>query len=110
MPRDTIAMVQLAAHLQDAEIVALAEAFGGTRLYVPVKMTERNRIAKAIGMDAALRLWEGIGVGTFRVPLAREVRVRHYRAKGLSTSKIARKLGITETGVSKLLKRCALVK
>jgi hypothetical protein len=98
-------LVELSEFLSTAEIVALADAFGGTRLYVPTKMTEGHRLAKAIGFAAALRLWNGIGTGDFRVPLARELRASHYRAQGWSRARIARHLGMTETGVTKLLNR-----
>jgi len=104
------AQVTLSEYLSEAEIVALADAFGGTRLYMPTRMTDRHRIAKAIGFHAALRLWNGIGPGCFRVPVARALRASHYRAQGLSIAGIARKLGMTETGVAKLLSRKANIK
>lgn len=98
-------LVGLAEHLRPTEIVALADAFGGTRLYVPTKITEGHQIAKVIGYAAAQRLWNGIGSGAFRVPLARELRASHYREQGWSIARIARQLGMTETGVTKLLAR-----
>ena len=107
MASDDFAQVELAQHLSEGEIVALTEAFGGTRLYIPVRMTEDHRICVALGFNAALRLWECIGPGAFRVPIARALRFRHYRNQGLSKAKIARLLGMTETGVGKLERRLA---
>lgn len=86
-------------------LVRLAEAFGGTRLFVPVKMSSAHDIAKAVGIDAALKLSERLAPDVIRVPLAREARARHYRAAGRSNAQIARALGITESGVDKLFQR-----
>lgn len=86
-------------------LVRLAEAFGGTRLFVPVKMTLRHEIAKAIGIDAARQLSERLAPDVIKVPLAREQRARHYRGQGLSNAAIARKLGMTESGVERLFAR-----
>ncbi|HEX8485719.1 hypothetical protein [Sphingomonas sp.] len=86
-------------------LVRLAEAFGGTRLFVPVKMSSAHDIAKAIGVEAAMRLSERLAPDVIRVPLAREQRARHYRATGKSNAQIARALGLTESGVEKLFKR-----
>lgn len=96
---------ELPALLGDAAFVALAEAFGGTRLYVPQTIGEDHEIAQAIGLDAARRLSRRHSPSWIRVPLAREARARHYRAQGLSNAAIARRLGITETGVDKLFRR-----
>ena len=87
-------------------LVRLAEAFGGTRLFVPVKMTARHEIAKAVGIDAARKLSQRLAPDVVRVPLAREERAMHYRAAlGLSNAQIARRLGMTEGGVEKLFLR-----
>lgn len=85
--------------------VRLAEAFGGTRLFVPTKTTARHEIAKAIGLDAARTMSARLAPDVVRVPLAREKRALHYRATGRSNAQIARSLGITESGVEKLFKR-----
>lgn len=85
--------------------VALAEAFGGTRLYVPTKIDDQHEIAKAVGIDAARQLSRRLAPDQIEVPLARDLRARHYRARGLSQAEVARRLGMTENGVRKLLKR-----
>lgn len=86
-------------------MIALAEAFGGTRLYVPKFMTTKHRIARAIGFDGAKRLWDTFGEGALTIPLLREERAVFYRSTGLSFAQIARKLGLTEKGVSAMFKR-----
>ncbi|MES2987657.1 MAG: hypothetical protein V4808_07110 [Pseudomonadota bacterium] len=96
---------QLKSLLGEAAFVALAEAFGGTRLYVPHTIPADHEIARAIGIEAAARLSKRLAPDTIRMPLARELRARHYRAHNLSNAAIARKLGLTEGGVEKLFKR-----
>ncbi|RIA44065.1 hypothetical protein DFR49_2301 [Hephaestia caeni] len=95
----------LQALLGDDAFVRLAQAFGGTRLYVPHTMRPDHEIAVAIGLAAAERLCRRCAPAQIRVPLARELRARHYRAAGLSNAAIARRLGMTEPGVDKLFAR-----
>lgn len=86
-------------------LVALAENFGGRRLYVPVSIAGDHPINQAIGADAATKLARRYSHAFIRVPLARELRARQYRARGLSNGEIASKLGITETAVDKIFAR-----
>ncbi|MEP7221531.1 MAG: hypothetical protein ABI673_02560 [Novosphingobium sp.] len=86
----------------EAAAVALAEAFAGTRLYVPTRMTDDHEIVLAVGRDAAERLRVHYSPTTIRIPLMRELRVLHYRKKGISHGKIATRLGMTEGGVDRL--------
>jgi hypothetical protein len=44
-------------------------------------------------------------MGHIRVPLSRDLRATHYRAQGCSFAVIARRLGLTESGVRGLFKR-----
>jgi len=85
--------------------IALADRFGGTRLYIPAKIREDHRIARAIGRKAAGKLCAYYSPVTIRVPILRKLRAVRYRAEGLSDAKIARLLGITENGVGRLFKR-----
>lgn len=96
---------ELETLIGEAALLRLVEAFGGTRLFVPVKMSSAHDIAKAIGIEAALKMSERLAPDVIRVPLARELRARHYRARGQSNAQIARALGITENGVEKLFAR-----
>lgn len=96
---------ELEALIGTAALVRLAEAFGGTRLFIPTTMTASHPIAKAVGSEAAKVLTSRLAPDVVRVPLAREQRALHYRAIGDSNATIARKLCMTETGVEKLFKR-----
>lgn len=96
---------ELQTIIGEAAMVRLAEAFGGTRLYVPSTIYADHEIAQAIGMEAAQRLSQRIAPDVVRVPLARDLRARHYRAEGQTNAQIARALGMTESSVNKLLKR-----
>lgn len=86
--------------LGPAGLVALAEARGGTRLYVPA--SGDHSLARDIGAAAAQTLARRYGGDYIRVPLARELRARHYRAAGASNAEIARRLGMSESGVDRL--------
>lgn len=96
---------ELVELIGEAAFVRLAEAFGGTRLYVPAKMAADHPIVAAVGKDAAILMVERLAPDVIKVPLAREVRARHYRARGLSNARIASALGITERGVERLFER-----
>jgi len=98
---------ELEALIGEVALVRLAEAFGGTRLYIPEKMSAAHEIAKAIGLEAAQAMVRQLGAGQLKVPLAREQRARQYRAAGWSNARIARALMITESGVEKLFRRVA---
>lgn len=98
----------LVAAIGEAAMIALAEQFGGTRLYVPSRVGVSHPIACAIGSEAAEALRTYVGApGYVRVPLARELRATKYRGEGLSNGRIAVRLGLTEGGVVSLFKRLA---
>ncbi|MFC3442569.1 hypothetical protein ACFOKF_15445 [Sphingobium rhizovicinum] len=98
-------VAELVALLGERAFIALAENFGGRRLYVPRKIDADGEIAKAVGMTAAQKLSDRKSPDYLRVPLARGLRARHHRAAGLSNGEIATKLGMTETGVNSLFAR-----
>lgn len=85
--------------------IRLTEEFGGTRLYITQTPAADHAITKAIGGDLAQRLAERYSPAVLRIPLAREIRARHYRAIGCSNGRIASKLGMTESGVDKMFAR-----
>lgn len=85
--------------LGSAGLVRLAEKRGGTRLYVPAS---GETLARDLGEEAATLLADRYGGFYIRVPLARELRARHYRAAGCSNAEIALRLGMSETGVDRL--------
>jgi len=98
-------VAELVALLGERHFIALAEAFGGRRIYVPTKVNDDSDIAKAIGLNAARLLSGRKSPDYLRVPLARQLRACHYRAAGFSNGDIATKLGMTETGVNGLFAR-----
>lgn len=86
---------------------ALVEAHAGVRLYVPAD-PDRSDLSESIGHEHAKRLSKVFPCGYIKVPLAREFRALRYRENGMSNRQIARRLGLTESGVEKLLKRARL--
>ena len=95
----------LLALLGEDGLIALAEAFGGRRLYIPRAIGRDHEIAAALGMVKATKLTDYYAGAQLRVPLARELRARQYRAGGLSNGEIATRLGMAETGVDKMFAR-----
>jgi hypothetical protein len=91
--------------LSEAELLDLANAFGGIRLYVPLSISADHRLAKAVGLDAAMKLVRQMGGIQLRVPLMRDERARSYRQGGQTVAWIARRLCMTETGVERALRR-----
>lgn len=86
--------------------VHLCQELGGTRVYLPLKFSETNEIVAAVGRDLAEALSRELAPAWLRVPLARRERALYYRSVlGYSNARIARALGITETGVNKLFAR-----
>jgi len=95
---------ELLSILGDDGFFRLTEAYAGVRLYVPANI-DRSELPAVIGTDFAARLARAYPGSHIRVPLAREFRARRYVAGGLTIREIALKLGLTETGVNKLIER-----
>jgi CRP-like cAMP-binding protein len=91
--------------LGEDAFLRLAEEFGGTELYVPGQLPDDHPIVAAIGSTLAQRLASFYAPTAIRVPLARRERAIRLRSQGLTQREIARKLGMTESGVYKLLNR-----
>lgn len=96
---------ELVSVIGEVATIALLEEFAGTRLYVPKQVKDDHPITRAIGPAAAHALCAHYSPSTIRIPLGRELRVQHYRANGWAIAKIAVRLGMTESGVNKLVKR-----
>lgn len=94
-------------HLSDDEFLTLVEEFGGQRVHVPRKYRANSRLAVTIGPQAAQRLIDEIGGGTWRVPVARDFLIKRYRESGMKRRDIARKLGLTENGLARAMARIA---
>lgn len=96
--------LDLLSTLGEDDFFALVEAHAGVRLYVPADPA-RSELPATIGIDAAYRLAKAYPGGYIRVPLAREFRARRYVDAGMSNRDIARRFGMSESGVERLLKR-----
>ena len=96
---------ELKALIGEEALILLAETFGGLRLLVPMKMGATHPIARAVGLDAAKLLSDRYAPDYLDVPLAREERALQYRADGRTIAEIARLLGISGSGVERLLAR-----
>lgn len=96
---------QLVELIGEDAVVRLAESFGGTRLYVPVKIAGKHELARTIGLEAAQQLCARFSPDVIQVPLARDLRARHYAAAGQTHAQIARALGMTEKGAHRLIRR-----
>lgn len=88
--------------------LALIEARGGTRFYVPADPPSGCQLVSMVGPDAAMRLAHWKGGEWVNVPLARAWRARIYRVRGDSFAEIALRLGLTERGVGRMLEAARL--
>ncbi|MCC7097290.1 MAG: hypothetical protein IT472_08935 [Thermomonas sp.] len=95
----------LLAVLGEDLFIRLCQELGGTRRYIASNPRADGELIDALGDEGAARLSEALAPATIRIPLARRERALFYRAQGLSDGRIARRLGMTETGVSKLFAR-----
>jgi hypothetical protein len=84
-------------------MVALIEAFGGTRIKVPAHQVGGSVLAGVVGLPGAKALSTMFGGEMVKVPLAKGWRIRLYRAEGLSYTRVARRLGVSESAVHKYL-------
>jgi DNA-binding NarL/FixJ family response regulator len=86
--------------------LALVEAHGGTRLFVPKRVGAHSALARRTGVPAKslAPLAAAYGGETIKLPLCREWRIRIYRLRhGESYAAIARRLGIVESTVWRVL-------
>lgn len=98
--------VHLRSILGEEGFVRLCDELGGLRVYMPAKrLSETHELVAAIGREAAEAVCEALSPATIRVPLARRDRALYWRRAGWTDRRIAHKLGITETGLSKLFAR-----
>lgn len=86
--------------------LCLVEVYGGTRLFLPAKVNGKSEIVRKSGLAprALEPLMRQRGGETIKMPLCREWRVRIYRERdGCSYSEIARRLGVVEDTVWRIL-------
>lgn len=81
----------------------LIEEHAGTRVYVPKEVNQGATARLGLSLPAARALSARFGGEHILVPLARAWRVRVYRAAGLTYPAIARRLGVTERAVGRIL-------
>jgi hypothetical protein len=104
--RSAEALAYLADCIGEDAAMALANAFGGTRLYVPHEPGEHHPITVAIGPANAEKLAAWAGGGSIDVPkqAARQAKVRELYERGaLTISGIARETSYSERHVYRLI-------
>lgn len=98
----------LSQHLAPPALLALIQAFGGTRLYVPKAPNQASPLVQAIGREPALALAAAHGGEELKIPIARHWQVRCLKQRGLSYRQIALQLGISEDAVWTHLRAASL--
>lgn len=93
---------ELVELLGDEAYLKLVEAFGGLKLHISGRGSTSETLAAAIGAEAADRLVDRHGGSRLNVPLARAFRARKYREAGQGDAEIARRLGMTVSGLERL--------
>lgn len=95
--------------LGEDEFFQLVDTRPGIRTYIAQNIDESDLLG-TLSYDAYSRLAKAYGRLYIRVPLAREFRARRYLAAGMTLKQVALKLGMTETGVSKIIRRAKVQK
>lgn len=85
--------------------LSLSEAFGGTRLYVPLSLKDNHSIVRAIGRKSADLLSQRFAPDIIRIPLLIELRDTRFKHERRTNAWIARTLVMTEGGVERVVKR-----
>lgn len=87
--------------LGEDDFIRLCEARGGTSLYVG----DGGHLADELGDEIVAKLCDSYRRDYIKVPLAREMRARAYRMRGMSNAKIAARLGVTQRAVERIFAR-----
>ncbi|TCP88934.1 hypothetical protein C8J31_102103 [Rhizobium sp. PP-CC-2G-626] len=77
-------------------------SFGGSAVFFSERPKD-SEMCQLIGIDATTALAHRIGLGPYRIPLAKQWIARQLRAEGLSKSKIARRLRVSDVTVRNYL-------
>ncbi|NVM42747.1 hypothetical protein HWX16_20755 [Ochrobactrum intermedium] len=97
---------ELLEYLGEDDFFKLVENFAGTRLFVAsLKTNKPANIERKVNRKSAEILNRYYGGSYISVPMARSFRAARYRKQGLSNSRIAVKLGMTESGVEHIFRR-----
>jgi hypothetical protein len=83
----------------DGPMLALLEAHGGTRLYIPDRVTNASPLAQLLGLKPAQRLARAYGRDTITIPMCKRWRIELMRQQGLTYAAIGRRLGMHEQSV-----------
>jgi hypothetical protein len=91
--------------LGDAGARALAEAFGGLRLYVPRQPGAHHPITVALGHEGAAQLAAAFGSDQIDIPMLpnKQAEIRRLAGEGLTRREIAVKVRCTQRWVYKTL-------
>ena len=96
-------MAELYEIVGQAGLLALIERYGGTRLYVPQTILEGAELAQIVRLAPARRLAKRYGGDTLAIGLCKEWRAHVLRREGHTLAQIARRVGMTEGAVWRLL-------
>jgi hypothetical protein len=94
--------------LGEAAALCLVEARGGTRIYIAdyaAAPDPEGELAKLVGLDGAVAMYERYGRGWHRVPVARPWRVLCYLAQGMNRTQAALKAVCHENTVDDIVRR-----
>lgn len=83
--------------------LALVEAHGGTRLYVPRNLNANSELSEMLGMRALASLIDAYGGNYLKIPVARRWRILILRSRGFSYADIARRVKCSENTVCRTL-------
>jgi hypothetical protein len=95
----------LQAAVGDKAARRLIEAYGGSRLYVPLSLAAAEGVTRVIGAAAAARLVAVFGGDRVEVPRppSRRARIEELRRRGLGIDEIALAAGCTRRRVFQVL-------
>lgn len=96
---------EIIALIGEDDAYMLFENYGGLRLFIPSRDWQGSEAFKGLSEEAAYKLSREYGRETIKVPLARQFRCLRRFQRGVSNGDIARRFGMTESGVQKLKKR-----
>ncbi len=84
----------------------LIDAYGGTRIYIPVNPQTRDRVSAVIGIEKARELAKQFGGDRIYIahPPLRRRRIAALRIEGKRTAEIARLVGCTVRWVEQVLR------
>jgi Mor family transcriptional regulator len=95
-------------------LLKLIKNYGGTRLYIPCieKLNCEHALSKTIGYDDALKLSVNFESTLIKVPTGkifkeerRNLIIIYQHEKGVTAAKLARRFGMTEDSIYRLLRR-----